>query len=95
MLISSSHPVDVPRQLNNEQEPMVTLSDPRPEFLNLKEVAMILRLAPVSIYRLIAKQALPVYRASRKVLFKKTDVIAYLERSCTDAPLYGGPKAQE
>ena len=59
------------------------------DFLNLKEVAGVLRVAPISVYRLIAKQALPVYRTCRKILFKKKDVIEYLERSRQEPPRYG------
>ncbi len=58
-------------------------------FLNIKEVAAILRVAPISVYRLIAKSALPVYRACRKILFKKKDVLEYLERHRQDPPHYG------
>jgi excisionase family DNA binding protein len=63
------------------------------DFLNLKEVAGILRVAPISVYRLIARQALPVYRACRKILFKRKDVLEYLEQHRKDPVRYGGPEA--
>lgn len=59
------------------------------DFLNIKEVAEIMRVAPISIYRLVAKRAIPVYRACRKLLFKKKDVIEYLENKRTEPPQYG------
>ncbi|MFA5130386.1 MAG: helix-turn-helix domain-containing protein [Patescibacteria group bacterium] len=59
-------------------------------FLNVKEVARVLRCAPISVYRLIAKRALPVYRACRKILFKRSDVLDYLEHSRSDTKPYGG-----
>lgn len=63
------------------------------ELLSLKEVAALLRVAPISIYRLVAKRSLPTYRAFRKILFKKQDVLDYLERSRTGSPPpYGSPK---
>lgn len=61
------------------------------DFLNLKEVATILRVAPISVYRLIARQALPVYRACRKILFKRKDVLEYLEHR-KDPAKYGSSK---
>ncbi|MDB4930569.1 MAG: Helix-turn-helix domain [Myxococcaceae bacterium] len=48
------------------------------EFLNLRELAALLRVAPVTIYRLVARRALPVYRAFRKILFRREDVRQYL-----------------
>ena len=60
------------------------------DFLSLKEVAEVLRVAPISVYRLIAKQALPVYRTCRKILFKKTDVLGYLASRRHEPPQYGG-----
>jgi excisionase family DNA binding protein len=83
-----SSSVDVPRQSNNMTETPTITQDTDLDFLNLKEVAIILRVAPISIYRLIAKRTIPVYRACRKILFKKQDVIAYLEQHRKD-PLYG------
>lgn len=62
------------------------------EFLSIKEVATILRVAPISVYRLIARQAIPVYRAFRKVLFKKQDVLEYLERHRKEPIDYGRPE---
>jgi excisionase family DNA binding protein len=59
------------------------------EFLNLKEVAAILRIAPISVYRLIARKSLPVYRTCRKILFKKQDVLKYLERNRRETLPYG------
>ncbi|MBP6944612.1 helix-turn-helix domain-containing protein [Patescibacteria group bacterium] len=63
------------------------------DFLNLKEVATILRVAPISVYRLIARRAIPVYRACRKILFKRTDVLEYLSQHRKDPARYGSPKA--
>jgi excisionase family DNA binding protein len=54
------------------------------------EVADLLRVSRVSIYRLAAKGLLPVYRVCRKMLFKREDVLDYLERSKSDP--YGGPE---
>jgi excisionase family DNA binding protein len=51
------------------------------EFLSLRELASLLRVAPVTIYRLVARRALPVYRAFRKMLFRREDVRAYLART--------------
>lgn len=64
------------------------------ELLSLKEVAHFLRLAPISIYRMVAKRLLPVYRVSRRMRFSKHDVLAYLERTKSDSinPSFYGPQ---
>lgn len=89
-----SQSVDAPRQSNTD--PMIDTGhivlDTDLDFLNLKEVAAILRISTVSVYRLIARRAIPVYRACRRVLFKKRDVIEYLERHRKDASEYGRPE---
>ena len=90
MLTPSSHRSDAPRQPNSVNEAVNQALEPDLDLLNLKEVAAILRVGPASMYRLIAKRALPVYRACRKVLFKKKDVLDYLERHRKDSLSYGG-----
>ena len=59
------------------------------EFLELKEVASVLHVAPVSIYRLIAKRTIPVYRTCRKILFRKNDVLDFLEQRRQESTRYG------
>lgn len=93
MLTSPSSSVGVPRQSKNNMETTNIALGAELEFLNLKEVAAVLRIAPISVYRIIARRALPVYRTCRKILFKKKDVLDYLERSRSGSPEdYGHPK---
>ncbi|GEM_PF-3023568 len=87
-----SQSVDALRQSKNMTDTVQIALDADLDFLNLKEVAAILRVAPISVYRLIARQALPVYRACRKILFKKKDVLEYLEKHRKETG-YGSPKA--
>lgn len=47
-------------------------------FLSLREVAATFRVAPVTIYRLVANRALPVYRFAKKLLFKREDIERYV-----------------
>ncbi len=83
-----SSSVDAPSQLKNMNVAQITLNADL-EFLNLKEVSGILRIAPISVYRLISKQAIPVYRACRKILFKKQDVMAFIEKRRQGPKEYG------
>jgi excisionase family DNA binding protein len=87
---TSVAPSDEPRQKNMTDTAQITLSADF-DFLNVTEVSRVLRCAPISVYRLIARRALPVYRACRKILFKRADVLDYLERSRSDTTPYGRP----
>ncbi len=83
--------VGAPRQSENENmtDSANSTLDVNLEFLSIKEFASILRVAPISIYRLVAKRSLPVYRACKKILFKRTDVLAYLEQHRKEPREYG------
>lgn len=94
MLNVPSQSVDAPRQSKKQvmTDTEQIVLDSELVFLNIREVAGVLRIAPVSVYRLIAKRAIPVYRACRKILFKKRDILDYLERNRKESSTYGGPE---
>jgi excisionase family DNA binding protein len=56
------------------------------EFVNLTDLARALSLSRETIYHLVQRRALPAYRICRKLLFRRSDVLALLERSRNDAP---------
>lgn len=91
MLNQPQKSADALRQLNNMTNTAQISPDADLDFLSLKEVAGILRMAQVSVYRLIAKRSIPVYRACRKILFKRKDVLEYLEHR-KDPAKYGSSK---
>jgi|GEM_PF-2144216 len=49
------------------------------EFLSAGDVARYLGVATVSVYRMAERRALPVYRVLRKLLFRRCDVLAWIE----------------
>jgi len=51
------------------------------DLLSLQEVAELLRVSKISIYRMVARQVLAVYRIGRRMRFRKEDVLRYLERN--------------
>lgn len=53
------------------------------EFLSASDVAQYLGVATVSVYRLAERRILPVYRVLRKLLFRKSDVLAWIETKRT------------
>lgn len=64
-----------------------TLASPREtlEFLGVREVADLLRISRLSVYRLIESGRVPVYRILRCLRFKHTDIMEFLARNRTDA----------
>lgn len=56
------------------------------DLLKIDEVADFLRVSKISIYRLVAKQLLPVHRICHKLLFSKRDLISYVEKSKDGKP---------
>lgn len=55
------------------------------KLLSLREVAALLRVAPVTVYRLVSRRLLPVYRIAHKLRFREKDVWCWLERRRTDS----------
>ncbi len=51
------------------------------QFLSVKNVAKLLDVAPITVYRLVARRELPVYRLARRISFKQSDVLAWVERN--------------
>ncbi len=78
-MISSSQPGDAHSQQNNMYQVQALRADF--EFLSLPEVAEVLRISRLSVYRMVAKQILTVYRVGRRMRFRKEDVLQYLERN--------------
>jgi len=54
------------------------------DFMNLKEAAEALRVAKISMYRLVEKRAIRFYRICNKILFKRQDLMKFIEERGTD-----------
>lgn len=72
--------VDAPRQLETMNYALST----QLEMLNIVEAANFLRIARTGMYRLVEKRAIRFYRVCRRLLFKKQDLIDFIERGKTD-----------
>lgn len=65
------------------------------EFLGTQDLMKLLQVSRLSVYRLIERGLLPVYRVCRLLRFKKSDVAAFLESRRAEArrtDLYGRPQ---
>lgn len=55
------------------------------ELLTEREAAKFLRLAPISLWRLRRKGELPHVRLASKLLYRRADLIAFIERNARNA----------
>lgn len=62
-----------------------SLPEEFPELLTVTEAAKLLRVSVSVMYRLKDSRALPVYRVSSSIRFKRSDLLDYLEKSCVPA----------
>ena len=57
-----------------------------PQFMTRDELAKMLKLSPVTVYRLVDKRLLPFYKVGGSLRFLVKDVIAYME-TCRIKPV--------
>lgn len=57
---------------------MPTGSNPIPNLITPDELADLLRISKVGVYRLVEKRLIPFYRVRGSLRFDKKDVMAYL-----------------
>ncbi len=62
-----------------------TLPPGEASFVSPREIAQTLGITIDSVYRLIARRALPVYRVLRRILLRREDVERWLATHRTDA----------
>lgn len=53
--------------------------------LSLREVAALLGVAPVTIYRLVQKRSVPFYRLTRSLRFSRSDVLRWMAQRRRDS----------
>ena len=54
------------------------------EFLTIPEVAGILRVSRLTVYRLVERREIPTYRFARRIRILKADILAYIGRQRRD-----------
>lgn len=54
-------------------------------FLDTKEVAELIRSTPKTVWGLVQDDKIPFYRRGRKLLFKRTEIIKWVEEGQKDS----------
>lgn len=55
-------------------------SNEEPSFLNLNEASVFLNLANQTIYGLTSKREIPFFKRGKKLYFRESDLVAWLEK---------------
>lgn len=55
----------------------VILPDPLPKFLEVSEVAALLRLSPRTIYDMVSQRRIPFRKAGDRTIFDRDEIIAW------------------
>lgn len=55
-----------------------------PAFVSPRELARLLSVTTDSIYRLVARRTVPVYRVLRRILFRRSDIERWLDAHRTE-----------
>ena len=61
----------------------ISLTGDSSEFLSVRDVSRLLGVATVSVYRLAERRVLPVYRLLRRLLFRRREVLEWIESKRT------------
>lgn len=56
-----------------------TIPNDLPEFLTISEAADLLKLAKQTLYQLTSRRAIPFYKKNKRIYFKRTELLAWLE----------------
>jgi excisionase family DNA binding protein len=59
----------------------INLPDPLPRFLNVKEVAMLLRIAPRTVYDMVSQRRIPFRKAGDRTIFDRDEILGWTKKN--------------
>lgn len=68
-------------QLNKIEKLLTSIKQNEVEFMDLEEASMFLKLKKSTIYQLVFKKEIPYYKSTKKLLFKKNELVDWVEKS--------------
>lgn len=71
---------EIVHQLNKLESLINSLRRGEVEFINIDEASKFLRLKKATIYQMVFKREIPFYKSTKKLLFKKSDLIEWVEK---------------
>lgn len=67
-------------QLSNLEELIKSQNQNNTEFMGIEEASIFLKLKKSTLYQLVFKREIPFYKSTKKLLFKKSDLIEWVEK---------------
>lgn len=67
-------------QLNKIEKLLTTINQNETEFMDINEASKFLKLKKSTIYQLVFKRGIPFHKCTKKLLFKKSELIEWVEK---------------
>jgi excisionase family DNA binding protein len=71
----------VQHQLNKIESLLTSIKNNEVEFMDLEEASQFLKLKKPTIYQMVFKREIPFYKSTKKLLFKKNELVEWVENS--------------
>ena len=68
-------------QLNKIESLLISIKNNEVEFMDLEEASQFLKLKKPTIYQMVFKREIPFYKNTKKLLFKKNELVEWVENS--------------
>ena len=68
-------------QLNRLETLLIGIRGKESEYLNIEEASIFLRLKKSTLYSLVFKRNIPFYKRTKRLLFKKSELIEWVEQN--------------
>ena len=68
-------------QLNKIESLLTSIQHSEVEFMDIEEASKFLKLRKSTIYQMVFKRGIPFYKSTKKLLFKKNELIEWIESS--------------
>ncbi|MBS4035868.1 MAG: helix-turn-helix domain-containing protein [Ignavibacterium sp.] len=70
----------IQHQLNKIESILNSIQTKETEFMDINEASSFLKLKKTTIYQMVFKREIPFYKSTKKLLFKKSDLIEWVEK---------------
>jgi excisionase family DNA binding protein len=67
-------------QLNRLETLLISIQGKDPEFMNIEETSIFLKLKKSTLYNLVFNRRIPFYKKTKILLFKKSELIEWVEQ---------------
>ena len=67
-------------QLNKIEKLVTSINHNETEFMDIEETSKFLKLKKSTLYQFVFKRQIPFYKSTKKLLFKKSELIDWVEK---------------